>query len=102
MKSLRFFFSIAAFLRSKNQSRSFSLISGLLHLRCALMMGCDGVIFGDWGLLRRMTLIAPREVGDRLLRLCFCLGVGRGVSSFIISIGKTLFHVYTPDGLQRF
>ncbi|GCD57203.1 hypothetical protein NBRC3222_2540 [Acetobacter pasteurianus NBRC 3222] len=39
MKLKAFFFSIAAFLRSKNQSRSFSLISGLLHLWCALMTG---------------------------------------------------------------
>ena len=39
MKLKGFFFSIAAFLRSKNQSRSFSLISGLLHLRCALRTG---------------------------------------------------------------
>lgn len=45
MKSLRFFCSIAAFLRRKNQSRSFSPLPALLHLRCALMTGCEGVIF---------------------------------------------------------
>ncbi|KXV21650.1 hypothetical protein AD933_00855, partial [Acetobacter malorum] len=44
-----FFYSIAAFLRRKNQSRSFFLIAGLLHLRCALMTGVTVSFFRTGG-----------------------------------------------------
>ncbi|KXV51109.1 hypothetical protein AD944_02960 [Acetobacter tropicalis] len=60
MKSLRFFCSIAAFLRCKNQSRSFSPLPLLLHLRCALMTGVTVSFFGV-GVVRRTTLNSPED-----------------------------------------
>lgn len=63
MKSLRFFSSIAAFLLRKKSKPLFFSVSSALAPAVRPDDGCGDVIFGEWGLLKRMTLIAPREVG---------------------------------------
>ena len=79
MKSLRFFL-YRGILRRKIQRRSFSVISGILHLRCALMTDVTVSFFRMGGAFEAHDPYCPRGFCS-LHRWGVRIGVGRLVPS---------------------